>query len=311
MQSGTLRFTNGYTQTTGSTILNGGALASTTTIDIQGGSLSGFGTVTANVSNAGQVNPGLSSGILNIDGNYTQTPTGVLNVEIGGLAPGTGFDQLNITGNAALDGTLNISLIGGFSPSPGDIFEIMTFSSPTGDFAAKNGLDLGFGLSFEPNLAANNLVLVVVGIVNPLGLLQSVADDLNTIIQDNPNTPLEDKTEDALAKVLTAIEELEKTPPDNQAAVGNIEGAVGDLEAAVKDGLLDSATGNDLMDRLVGAARNLATNAIAEAMARPGDPTQIADALQALDDGNALHADEEFKDAVNKYKDALAKAEGA
>ncbi len=250
VQSGTLRFANGYTQAAGSTILNGGDLASTTTMDIQGGSLSGFGTITGNVSNAGQVNPGFSPDILEIVGNYTQTPTGVLNVEVGGLAPGTGFDQLNITGNAALDGTLNISLIGGFSPSPGETFEVMTFSSATGDFAAKNGLDLGFGLSFEPNLTGNNLVLVVVGIADPLTLLESVANDLNTIIQANPNTPLADKTEDGLATVLTAIEELEKTPPDNQAAVGNIEGAVGDLEAAVQDGLLGSATGNDLMDRL-------------------------------------------------------------
>ena len=310
VQTGTLQLINGYTQAAGSTILNGGALASTTTMNIQGGSLSGFGTITGNVSNAGQVTPGLSPDILNIVGNYTQASTGELNVEVGGLTAGTGFDQLNITGNAALGGTLSVSLIGGFSPIPGNTFEIMTFSSRTGDFTAENGLDLGFGLSFEPNLSANNLLLVVVGIADPLTLLESVAVDLNTIIQGNLNTPLADKTEDALAKVLTAIEELEKIPPDNQAAVGSIEGAVGDLVAAVIDGLLIPATGDDLMDRLVRAARNLAAKAIADAIGT-SDPTEIAAAQQSLVDGNTLLVAKQFEDAVSKYKIALVKAEGA
>jgi hypothetical protein len=55
-----------------------------------------------------------SPGILTIVGDYTQTSGGVLVVEIGGLNPGTDFDQLNITGQATLDGTLTVNLINGF-----------------------------------------------------------------------------------------------------------------------------------------------------------------------------------------------------
>ena len=105
------------------------------------------------------------------------------------------------------------------------------------------------------------------------------------------------------------LEELAKTPPDNQAAVGNIEGAVGDLEAVVDDGLLDAVTGTQLMDELAGIARLLAVSALEEATAQGGDPGVLNDAQQALDEGDALRASEAFKDAVNKYKDALAKAE--
>ena len=117
--------------------------------------------------------------------------------------------------------------------------------------------------------------------------------------------------EDALASCNTAIEELNKTPPDNQAALGNIEGAVGDIEAAVNEGL-DETTGINLMDNLAGVARQIAQEAIDIAIATPGsDSGEIADAQQFLADGDTLRADEQFKDAVSKYKDALSKAESA
>lgn len=157
--SGTLRFSSSYTQTSGATILNGGALASTTTLNIQGGSLSGFGTITANVSNAGTVAPGLSPGILTISGNYTQTSGGLLNIEIGGLTAGSQFDQLHITGSATLDGTLNLRLINGFTPNAGDSFQIMSFRSRTGNLATINGLDIGGGLLFQVNFSTGDLTL--------------------------------------------------------------------------------------------------------------------------------------------------------
>ena len=139
--------------------------------------------------------------------------------------------------------------------------------------------------------------------------LEANIDTLLDIVDANPGTPLADKLEDALAQVQTALDELAKEPPDNQAALGNIEGAVGDIEAAVNDGLLDATEGTDLMDQLAGAARQLAEEALNEAIAQGGDPGVIADAQQALDDGDTLRASGAFKDAVNKYKDALAKAE--
>ena len=147
--------------------------------------------------------------------------------------------------------------------------------------------------------------------LTPIESLQNTCDEIQDIIDANPGTPLADKMEDALASCNTAIDELNKTPPDNQAALGNIEGAVGDIEAAVNEGL-DETTGNILMDNLAGVARQIAQEAIDIAIATPGsDSGEIADAQQSLADGDTLRADEQFKDAVNKYKDALSKAESA
>ena len=66
------------------------------------------------------------------------------------------------------------------------------------------------------------------------------------------------------------------------------------------------------MDDLTALARQLAVNAIDEAVATPGsDSGEISDAQQYLADGNALRASGDYKDAANKYKDALSKAESA
>ena len=81
-----------------------------------GGSLTGSGTVTADVVNDGLVVTGDLSAALAIDGSYTQTAAGVLDIAIGGTTPVIQYDQLNISGPATLDGTLDISLINGFGP---------------------------------------------------------------------------------------------------------------------------------------------------------------------------------------------------
>src|SRR5262249_42427177 len=102
-----------YTQTAGSTVvLTGGILDPAGSVDIQGGVLSGSGSINSNVTSAGQVNPGTSPGILTVVGNYTQAPAGVLNIELGGLSVGNEFDRLSVSGAVNLAGTLHVSLIG-------------------------------------------------------------------------------------------------------------------------------------------------------------------------------------------------------
>ena len=141
--------------------------------------------------------------------------------------------------------------------------------------------------------------------------IAAVLEELQAFVDGNPGTLFADKLEDAVAKLQTALDELEKTPENIQAAVGNIEGAVGDLEAAVDTGLLDATVGTSLMDQLAGTARQCAVQAINEAIAAGGDPTQISQAQQLLVDGDTLRAAGAFKNAVNIYKDALVIAEGA
>jgi phage baseplate assembly protein gpV len=137
--SGTLSFTNTYTQTAGTTVLASGAtLASSSAVSIgAGSSVSGPGTVSGNVTNAGILSTGSSPGTLTIAGTLAQTATGVVNVKI---ASPSSFDTIAVTGAAALAGTLNISLVNNFTPSAGQRYQVLTFASSSGDFATITGM---------------------------------------------------------------------------------------------------------------------------------------------------------------------------
>ena len=107
-----------------------------------------------------------------------------------------------------------------------------------------------------------------------------------------------------------ALASIAATPPDNQAALGNLEGAIGDVESAVNEGL-DPAQAASFMDQVANIARVVAEGAIVDAITQGGHPDKISDAQQALAEGDTLRAAQAFKDAVAKHKDALAIAEGA
>ena len=104
--------------------LNGGSVTATA-VNNQG-LLKGVGNINGNVFNDGTFSPGASPGLVNIMGNYVQGSTGLLNIEIGGTTPGTGFDKLAITGNATLNGVLAIIQSGGFVPAVNDGFRFLT-----------------------------------------------------------------------------------------------------------------------------------------------------------------------------------------
>jgi hypothetical protein len=117
--SSTVTVTGSLTQTAGTLMLaSGSSLTTATSLVLQGGILSGLGTITGNVMNTGGNvivgDSGTTVGILTITGNYTQGPGGTLSVKIGGAMAGTQYDQLAVSGTATLDGTLNVTLIGGF-----------------------------------------------------------------------------------------------------------------------------------------------------------------------------------------------------
>lgn len=126
-----------------------------------------------------------------------------------------------------------------------------------------------------------------------------------------PGTPLADKIDDALAKLGTARAELAKQPPDRQAALGALEGAAGDIEAAVQDGLLGAGQATPVLKQLAAVAHLLASTEIEEAVARGGRAAEIEKAQQALAAGEARESAGAYKDAINRYKDALAIAEDA
>jgi hypothetical protein len=126
--TGTLRVDRGFVSTGAITVASGAELQVDGVLTLQGGSLAGSGTVIGHLANSGVVSPGGSPGLLTILGNYNQSPTGTLRMEIGGLTPVTQFDQL-ATGYATLNGALEITFTNGFVPNWGDVFPILGYVS--------------------------------------------------------------------------------------------------------------------------------------------------------------------------------------
>jgi hypothetical protein len=161
VETGTLTFSN-FTQTAGSTILSGGDItASTNPLRIQGGTLTGTGTVTGNVlaTAAGAVAPGFSPGTVTITGTYTQSAPAAFNAEIDAVGAGN-FDVIAVGGQAAIGGVLNVPTLP-FTPVAGNAFPLMSYASRVGEFSTLNLPALPGGLSWLTRYAATQFSLRV------------------------------------------------------------------------------------------------------------------------------------------------------
>jgi T5SS/PEP-CTERM-associated repeat protein len=139
------------------TVRNGGLVSVGSPLAIAArGTLQGDGTISGTVTNGGLVAPGATIGALTINGNYTQTAAGTLAIELAGPAS---FDRLLVSGSAALDGTIAVALGGGFTPTLGETFSVLTFTSESGDFATYTGLALGGHLTLHHSFVGNSLIL--------------------------------------------------------------------------------------------------------------------------------------------------------
>jgi len=140
------------------------------------------------VNSGGTLQPGASPGVTNISGDYTQGAAGALDYEIAGLMEGE-TDLLDINGMANLDGTLNVTLLGGFEPSLGERFDVLTaLGGVVGTFA--NEIFPSFnGLTFQAMYFPNNVLLEVVEDMGSMCLVGDTApcsggvdiDDLNAV----------------------------------------------------------------------------------------------------------------------------------
>ena len=148
--------------------------------------LLGSGQINANVENkGGTIHPGgiLNTGVLRITGDYTQdTNTGVnehnaiFAIELGGTDNSNPmdmqFDQLAIDGNATLGGTLEVSVLetgtGLFTPTHGDVFEILTTTNGiTGEFSTEFLPALTGNLLWNINYEVNSVLLEVTSTQTP------------------------------------------------------------------------------------------------------------------------------------------------
>ena len=121
-------------------LLNNGWFLTPTLSVNSGGTVRGTGTftgvytppnppVTTSVTNSGTIEPfnGSSPGTMTIVGTYTQTPTGILLVD---LESKSSFSQLDVVGTAQLAGTLSVDLLPDNKVNPGDKFTIGKCNRP-------------------------------------------------------------------------------------------------------------------------------------------------------------------------------------
>jgi hypothetical protein len=127
----------------------------------------GVGVLDGIVSNAGIIDPGEvgAAGALRIEGALRMEPhtvelpasllggpsnrlsgRGVLHIDIASPAD---HDRLEVTGDAILGGTLEVSLLGGFAPAWGDAFTVLTAGAIDGEFETLDLPEAPAGLVYE------------------------------------------------------------------------------------------------------------------------------------------------------------------
>jgi hypothetical protein len=160
VQQGQLSYTGGAwnapLQNDGKIVIDSGArlsLGSNASL-VNNARLMGSGSLellNANLENHGVIAPGASAGILNVTGSYVQGADGRLEIELGGLLPGVDFDRLQVSGNATLNGVLDVTHLAGYAPKIGDSFIVLASSRLYGAFSS---LALhGFGSGTQINVS--------------------------------------------------------------------------------------------------------------------------------------------------------------
>jgi hypothetical protein len=146
------------------TLLNGSDALEIT----NGASALVLGSFTGDVLNQGTLGFFDAPSVITITGNYTQSAAGVLDVDLGGTSLSQ-YDQLQVSGTATLAGTLAAQLIDGFSISPLEEFQILTYATVAGAFATD---DYPNGVTLYPGYGPTSLFLYS----TPFELVTNTAD---------------------------------------------------------------------------------------------------------------------------------------
>jgi|GEM_PF-7129337 len=169
VQSAILNVGSNFVQSGGMIQLAGGSVQGT--INLSSGTTAGTGTISGDLNNnGGIISPGNSPGRLTVVGNLSQNATGKLRIEIGGTAPGTEFDQVDVSGKATLDGDVEVVFLNGFTPAPGDAFPIFKAASRSGNFRSV----IGSTLVALDNSDPINVKLVATG-MKPVPAINSIS----------------------------------------------------------------------------------------------------------------------------------------
>jgi hypothetical protein len=145
-----------FIQTGGEVLING--TFETTSAGLQGGTMSGGGMLAGNLINSGGVlSPGSSPGKFKITGNYVQTNSGTLKIEVAGR-DSSEQDQLQVGGSAELGGSVEVRMVNGFAPDLNEKFQFLTTTNLSGTFS---NLNIPSGITL--NYSSTGAVPVVTG----------------------------------------------------------------------------------------------------------------------------------------------------
>jgi len=180
LQRGQASFPNGCVVQGGTLQFDGGsAEGNVYQVGMVASRLCGTGAISGYVyQDYGTVAPGHSPGALAIGDRYEQGSNAVLEIELGGKTPGTGYDQLQVGGNASLKGTLNVELYDGYVPAAGQRFDVVRSASVSNAFKATNLPALGPGLSWLVLYRADGVQLRVASATDADG--DGLQDDWET-----------------------------------------------------------------------------------------------------------------------------------
>jgi hypothetical protein len=146
---------------------------------VQGGTLTGDGLLTGDVVSSGAVSPGLSAGLLTIDGDYMQTTSGVLMIELGGTTTND-YDRLRVTGSATLAGTLSAGLINNFMPASNAVFTFLSGTRVGAFTSFTHPTFLGMAVEYTTSAASMRVTNIAPAplLTSPSMQWRYVADDI-------------------------------------------------------------------------------------------------------------------------------------
>lgn len=158
----TLAGTNGYTGATavnaGSLIVNGSIASSSGVTVATGALLGGTGVIPTTVLNGGTLSPGNSPGTLTVNGNLTFNPGSTYLAEI----QGANADRVNVTGAAALAGTLRLAPLGGAYAFNSAYTLLSAAGGRTGTFSPIDTAGtFGDGVTTTVSYTANDVLLTL------------------------------------------------------------------------------------------------------------------------------------------------------
>ena len=128
----------------------------------QTGRVEGKGILQTSFTNNGVIRPDFHpGGGLTVQGNLTQGAAGRIELTVGARDPSLNHRSLTVTGSATLGGALEVITGSGFNETSGEVFDVMTFASRSGDFSVVEGLTGNPQFDFTRSFTSTALRLTV------------------------------------------------------------------------------------------------------------------------------------------------------